>query len=172
MTPKMVIVDVLLRRFGGKMITINNNNRKVGTYLMFAFGEVQYAVARSQLMKMQAKICKLPKNAFLLYSRSGTSGTKYCGGTVLAILGWRAGVDGGSVASTGPLYTGHPAHNAQFGLRPHTAHISLQHPASLHHPYTGTQVRQNKQSYLIPDGHRYVEKAHPRALTTYCMKSH
>ena len=104
---------------------------------MFAFEEVQYARARSKLIKMQPKICKLPKNAFLLYSKSGTSGTKYCGGTVLAILGWRAGVE--SVASTGPLYTGHPAHNAQFGLRPHTAHISLQHPASLHHPhrYTG-----------------------------------
>ena len=62
---------------------------------MFALGEVQYAGARSKLVKLQAKICKLPKNAFLLYSRSGTSGTKYCGGTVLAILGWRAGVDGG-----------------------------------------------------------------------------
>ena len=50
MTPKMVIVDVLLRRFGGKMIFEQRlkQQQEVGTYLMFAFEEVQYIRIRAR----------------------------------------------------------------------------------------------------------------------------
>ena len=60
---------------------------------------------------------------------------------MLAILGWRAGV---VMVECGLHWTsGHPAHNAQFGLRPHAAYTSL------HHPYTGIQVSHNHKG-LFP----------------------
>ena len=143
MTPKMVIVDVLLRRFGGKMIFEQRLEIQQKSRYIFDVCFWRSTICRSKIKtgEIASQNLQVTQKCIRWLFKSGTSGTKYCGGTVLAILGWRAGV--ASVASTGPLYTGHPAHNAQFGLRPHTAHISLQHPASLHHPYTGTQVRQN-----------------------------